>query len=79
MGKKERRFLSWDRKMRILLLAGSQAVSARPSDKDRMGVKTLGSSKPCHRAGGNFTLINYEIILKLQHFSGLNSKVGTFD
>jgi hypothetical protein len=40
----ERDFISGgggDRKFRILL-EGSQAVPARPSDKDRIRVKTLG-------------------------------------
>jgi hypothetical protein len=37
----ERHFISVGRK-NILLLEGSQAVPARPYDKDRMGVEKLG-------------------------------------
>jgi hypothetical protein len=37
----ERRFVS-EGGRKSILLEGTQAVSARPSDKGRMGVKTLG-------------------------------------
>jgi hypothetical protein len=40
MGERERRFVSEGKKS--ILLEGTQAMPARPSDKDRMGVKTLG-------------------------------------
>jgi hypothetical protein len=32
----------WLRGKKIILLEGTQAMPARPSDKDRMGLKTLG-------------------------------------
>jgi hypothetical protein len=41
LGESERRFMSEGGKKSILL-EGTQAMPARPSDKDRMGVKTLG-------------------------------------
>jgi hypothetical protein len=37
----ERRFMS-EGARKSILLEGTQAMPARPSDKDRMGVKTLG-------------------------------------
>jgi hypothetical protein len=37
----ERRFI-YEGGRKSILLEGTQAVPARPSDKDRMGVKTLG-------------------------------------
>jgi hypothetical protein len=40
-GGSERRFLS-EGGRKSILLEGTQAMPARPSDKDRMGVKTLG-------------------------------------
>jgi hypothetical protein len=39
VGKREALYI-WGRK--IISLEGTQAIPARPSDKDRMGVKTLG-------------------------------------
>jgi hypothetical protein len=39
--KSERRFIS-DGRRKNILLEGTQAMSACPSDKDRMGMKTLG-------------------------------------
>jgi hypothetical protein len=41
LGESERRFMCEGEKMSILL-EGTQAMPARPSDKGRMGVKTLG-------------------------------------
>jgi hypothetical protein len=41
LGESERRFISEGEKKSILL-EGTQAMPARPSDKGRMGVKTLG-------------------------------------
>jgi hypothetical protein len=40
LGESESRFISEGEKS--ILLEGTQAIPARPSDKDRMGVKTLG-------------------------------------
>jgi hypothetical protein len=40
LGESERRFVSEGEKS--MLLEGTQAMPARPSNKDRMGVKTLG-------------------------------------
>jgi hypothetical protein len=40
LGESERRFISGGKKS--ILLEGTQAMPARPSDKDRMAVKTLG-------------------------------------
>jgi hypothetical protein len=40
-GESERRFISGGRGESILL-EGTQAMPARPSDKDKMGMKTLG-------------------------------------
>jgi hypothetical protein len=40
LGESERRFISEGEN--IILLEGTQAMPARPSDKDIMGVKTLG-------------------------------------
>jgi hypothetical protein len=46
----------------------------RPSDKDRVRVKTLGRLvvKACNRDGGilMFSLMNVEIIWKAEHYSG---------
>jgi hypothetical protein len=41
LGESERRFIS-EGKRKSILLEGTQAMPARPSDKGRMGVKTLG-------------------------------------
>jgi hypothetical protein len=41
LGGSERRFIS-EGGRKSILLEGTQAMSARPSDMDRMGVKTLG-------------------------------------
>jgi hypothetical protein len=40
LGESERRFISGERKS--ILLEGTQAMPARPSDKDNMRVQTLG-------------------------------------
>jgi hypothetical protein len=41
LGESERRFISEGEKKSILL-EGTQAMPVRPSDKNKMGVKTLG-------------------------------------
>jgi hypothetical protein len=41
LGESERRFIS-EGVRKSILLEGTQAMPARPPDKDRMGVKTLG-------------------------------------
>jgi hypothetical protein len=41
LGESERRFIT-GRKKKSILLEGTQAMPARPSDKDRIRVKTLG-------------------------------------
>jgi hypothetical protein len=42
LGECERRFISGGGGRKSVLLEGTQAMPARPSDKDRMGAKTLG-------------------------------------
>lgn len=59
---------------KIILLQGTQAMFIRPSDKNRVRVKTLGRLvvEACNRDGGilMFSLMNVEIIWKAEHYSG---------
>jgi hypothetical protein len=42
IGGNETRLISGGGRRKRILLEGTQAIPARPSDKDKMGVKTLG-------------------------------------